>query len=233
MSVERKKLTRAGHRSSATKLLTKIDDMLKASPIDCDKLTTLKLGLNEKRSKLRTLDDEIVELIREEDLTAETEQADEYMERIHEALARMDKVLQESMFATHRGPSTGPPLEALTSSLPHATFRPSHKVKLPKISLPRFSGNPLKWSGFWDSFNSAVHNNPELSEVEKFNYLRSLLEGSAHDAIAGLMLSSTNYKEAIKILNKRFGDKQVIISKHMESLLGIEAVESDKNLPGL
>ena len=182
---------------------------MKTSPIDCDKLTTLKLGLNEKLSKLRTLDDEIVELIEEEDLTAEIEQADEYKEHIHKALARMDKVLQESTFATHHGAATGPPLEALMSSLPHATctFPPSHKVNLPKISLPRFSGNPLKWSGFWDSLNSAVHNNPELSEAEKFNYLRSLLEGFAHDAIAGLMLSSASYKEAIEILNKRFGDK--------------------------
>ena len=91
----------------------------------------------------------------------------------------------------------------------------------------------MKWSGFWDSINSAIHNNPELSEVDKFNYLRSLLEGSAHDAIAGLMLSSGNYKEAIKILNKQFGDKQVIISNRMESLLEVEAVEFDKNPRGL
>ena len=54
----------------------------------------MKLGLNEKRSKLRTLDDEIVDLIREEDLAAEIEQADEYMECIHEALAGEHKVLE-------------------------------------------------------------------------------------------------------------------------------------------
>ena len=91
----------------------------------------------------------------------------------------------------------------------------------------------LKWSGFWDSFNSAVHSNPELSEVEKFNYLHSLLEGSAHNTIAGLILSSADYREATEILNKRFGDKQIIISKHKESLLEVEAVESDNNLCGL
>ena len=63
MSAERKKQIRAGHRSSSTKLLTKIYDLLETSPIDCGNLTTLRLGLNEKRSKLRTLDDEIVDLI--------------------------------------------------------------------------------------------------------------------------------------------------------------------------
>ena len=132
MSAERKKQTRAGHCSSTTKLLTKIYDALETSPIDCDKLTMLKLGLNEKRSKLRTLDDEIVDLIGEEDLTAEIKQADEYMEFIHEALARMEKVLQEFKVTIHHGPTAGPPLEVPMSLVPHATLPPSHKVKLPK-----------------------------------------------------------------------------------------------------
>ena len=125
MLAERKKLTRAGHCSSATKVLSTIHDTLKTFPIDCDKLTTLKLGLNEKCSKLRTLDDEIVDLIGEEDLAAEIEQTDEYMKCIHKAL---DKVLQESIVAIHCGPATGPPLEAMTSLLAHATFPPSQKL---------------------------------------------------------------------------------------------------------
>ena len=70
-------------------------------------------------------------------------------------------------------------------------------VKLPRLTLPQFSGNILKWSSFWDSYASAAHNNPDLSDVDKFNYLRSLLEGSAYDAIAGLTLSSATYSEAI------------------------------------
>ena len=44
---------------------------------------------------------------REEDLADEIEQAHEYMEHIHEALARMDKALQESTVAIRRGPATG------------------------------------------------------------------------------------------------------------------------------
>ena len=47
------------------------------------------------------------------------------------------------------------------------------------------------------------------------------------------MLSSTNYKEAVEILMKHFGDTQLIISKHMEPLLAVEMVEWDKNLSGL
>ena len=82
-SAERKNPTCAGHPSSITKLLTKIYDTLETSPIDCNKLTTLKLGLKQNCLKLRTLDDEIVDLIRKEDLAAEIDQADKYMDRIH------------------------------------------------------------------------------------------------------------------------------------------------------
>lgn len=110
------------------------------------------------------------------------------------------------------------------------TFSRVAKVKLPKMSLPRFDGNLLKWTSFWDSYESAIHRSADLSDVDKFNYLRSLLERNAYEAIAGLTLSSANYKEAIE---KRFGNKQLIISKHMETLLNVDAVSSDQHLKDL
>ena len=72
-----------------------------------------------------------------------------------------------------------------------------------------------------------------MNDVDKFNYLRSLLERTAYEAISGLTLSSANYREAIDVLHKRFGNKQLIISKHMETLLSIEAVTSEQNVRGL
>ena len=109
----------------------------------------------------------------------------------------------------------------------------SSKVKLPKITLPHFKGNPIYWTAFWDSYESSVHLNSGLSNVDKFNYLRSLLERSAYEAIAELTLSSANYSEAIEILKKRFGNRQMIISRHMEILLGQSAVSGEHNLRGL
>lgn len=105
-------------------------------------------------------------------------------------------------------------------------------MKLPKLTLPHFSGNPIKWTAFWDSYESAIHSNDELSEVDKFNYLHSLLEGSAFEAVRGLTLSAANYQDAIGIL-KRFGNCQLILSKHVETLLNIDPVMSDQNMKGL
>ena len=83
----------------------------------------------------------------EDDLAAEIEQADDYMERIHEALAMIDKALQKSNPAICRRPSDGPPLASTTSVLPNATLPPSHKVKLPKIqygSDARYNANAFR-----------------------------------------------------------------------------------------
>lgn len=41
--------------------------------------------------------------------------------------------------------------------------------RLPKLALPTFDGNPLNWQTFWDSFRTAVHDNPHLSNIQKLN----------------------------------------------------------------
>ena len=130
-------------------------------------------------------------------------------------------------------PTTSPSSATTTVTTTYPGSLPSDRVKLPKISLPRFKGNLTRWAPFWDSFNSAVHQNPHLSRIDKFNYLRSLLEGTAYDAVAGLALSDVNYDKAIEIQRKRFGNKQLIVSRHMDSLLNASPVTSDHHLRDL
>ena len=84
----------------------------------------------------------------------------------------------------------------ITTSLPN----------LPKLELPRFRGQVTEWSSFWDSYNSAIHSNDNISKVNKFNYLHSLLDGCAARSIKGLTLTSANYDAAILILQERFGE---------------------------
>ena len=64
-----------------------------------------------------------------------------------------------------------------------------------------------------------MHNNPDLTEIDKFNYLYSLLEGPGLRAIQGLTITAENYKSAVDILNERFGKTQQVISAHMDKLL--------------
>ena len=100
--------------------------------------------------------------------------------------------------------------------------------KLPKLTLQHFTGDITKFCTFWEGFQSAVHNNPGLSCIDKFNYLKSILDGNAARAIQGLPLTEGNYEVAVKILQERFGKKQQIISAHMEELLKLQACQKDK-----
>ncbi len=52
-----------------------------------------------------------------------------------------------------------------------ATTDHNAKVRLLRINLPHFSGNVMMWPVLWDSFKSAVHDNLELNNIDKFNYL--------------------------------------------------------------
>ena len=93
--------------------------------------------------------------------------------------------------------------------------------RLPKLNLPSFSGDPLCWQTFWDSFSAAVDSSPALSGVQKFNYLRTLLQGEAARAVAGFPLTDANYSHSVEILKERFGQTQKIVNAHMQSLLNL------------
>ena len=103
--------------------------------------------------------------------------------------------------------------------------------KTTKLTLKKFGGDITLWSSFWDSLESSIHNNPDLTELISsttyIHFWNTLL------LIPGLTLSSSNYEEAIALLKKRFGCKQQLISKHMEALLNLEAVTSSRDLTNL
>lgn len=50
-------------------------------------------------------------------------------------------------------------------------------VRLPKLDLKHFDGNPLSWVSFINLFDTTIHNNVQLSNVSKFQYLLSILSG--------------------------------------------------------
>ena len=73
----------------------------------------------------------------------------------------------------------------------------------------------------------------KLATIDKFNYLNSLLEKTASEAIAGLAITNANYEEAITILKTRFGNKQMIVNKHTDDLINMAPVYSNHDLRGM
>ena len=109
----------------------------------------------------------------------------------------------------------------------------SCEARLPKLSLPTFSGDPVAWTTFWESFSSAIHQNADLSDTEKFQYLQSLLQKSAADTISGLPLKRVNYKDVVDLLQSRYSNKQVTASSHKETLLQLPKVNTYEELEKL
>ena len=101
------------------------------------------------------------------------------------------------------------------------------RTRLLKLVLSKFKGDVFKWARFWEMFDLGVNQKPDILKVDKFNYLHSLLEGTAASAIQGLTLSESNYDSALKLLKGRFSKPQQTISAHMDELFRISACTNE------
>lgn len=94
------------------------------------------------------------------------------------------------------------------------------RIKPPKIELKHFGGNRQDWAEFWECFEAAIDKS-NLTDAEKFTYLRTLLKGEAKELLAGLATTADNYKVAVDLLKGRCGNKQELIRElhsHLRSL---------------
>ena len=82
--------------------------------------------------------------------------------------------------------------------MPTSTESNGKGVELPKLDVPRFYGNIMNWSSFWEQFQVAVHDRTNLSDSERLVYHQNALkDGTAKCAIDGLSHSGENYAEAV------------------------------------
>ena len=93
-----------------------------------------------------------------------------------------------------------PPKDLSNAAESTASSGLSRKVNLPKLTLPHFKGKVVDWLPFGTFLSQ--HSDEELTDVMKFHYLFSLLDGPAKDVVAGLTRTNRNYKEAIDLLHE-------------------------------
>ena len=185
-------------RSAVTKLIKQSDSALALKNLS--QIRSLHSMLSSKASQLQQLDNDLLTLWDDDEANADTDECLVYELKLNEALDRLHQVIANS---------------SSTSS--------TTSVKLPKQTLPTFSGSRLEWTTFWDIYDTAVHQQPNLSDVQKFSYLLSCLKGEAKSSIAGLRLSSTNYHLAVEILFRRFGNDEVVSKEHLKSLQNLKS----------
>ncbi|XP_050061681.1 uncharacterized protein LOC126551703 [Aphis gossypii] len=102
--------------------------------------------------------------------------------------------------------------------------------QLPKRKFPTFSGLITEWQGFEDLFTSILSHAPDLPDVERFEYLKTSLEGEPLSLIAHLPLTSANYPKAWEVLRSRYGNKHDLARIHLDALLSQHTVKSNDAL---
>ena len=85
-------------------------------------------------------------------------------------------------------------------------------MKLPKLEIKRFSGDPKEYKSFKDAF-----------EI----YLKSFLTGEASRSVKGLAVTTGNYEEALHDLDERYGNIQITVSSHSEELTKLPVVHNN------
>ncbi|XP_006825219.1 uncharacterized protein LOC102808985 [Saccoglossus kowalevskii] len=230
--------TRSAHRGQMTKLLKKADENVNVFPQDniegaLDSLTAIHNLISSKYENLINLDKQIVEQTEENSLEATITESDDYLTDIYEKKHILSRFIERKSRAD-TSPPTSPavPAAASTSSavtIAASSTQPNRTINLPKLSLPTFNGDVLKWVSFRDAFYSAVHNNPNLEKIQRFQYLHAQLSDEAAHTIEGLTLTNENYDHAIDLLEQRYGQKHKVISAYMKALWDMPKPSSDFN----
>ncbi|XP_072400311.1 uncharacterized protein [Diabrotica undecimpunctata] len=110
-------------------------------------------------------------------------------------------------------------LPSLTTQTPTVTQTTPTNVKLPQLSLQIFSGNYDKWISFYQLFTSLIIDNPSLTNIQRFIYLKSSLKNEALALIDSLELTHENFTIALDLLEKRYSNNLNIINAHLKSIL--------------
>ena len=237
MELDKLKKKRKTKRGVVTRLLNKIGDAEKADPSQLDpKLLKQWLEqLEQNREDMKKLDDDILEKmvendIDDEDRDKEAVEASEQQEKITYTKICLEELLE------NRNKSKSflnvSPVISSSNVNPSSNKTPGARVKakLPQLELKKFSGKVAEWQEFWDAFESAIDKDEDLAAVDKFKYLRSFLEEPARNVIAGIPLTEKDYKTAVDILKSRFAKPSVIQRAHINEMINLPAVFSEKNV---
>ena len=114
-------------------------------------------------------------------------------------------------------------------NVPQKYYINSAPTKLPVLNLPTFSGNYLEWVSFRDMFSSIIDANPQLSDVQKFHYLKLSLVNEAASLLISMPSTSQNYKIAWIKLNERFNKPSIIIENLIEKFFKLQNVQKGCN----
>ena len=164
---------------------------------------------------LTELDSQIQQLIEEDDeLDADVDEAADVFLAAERAVKWCQARIKELQ------PSS--PSAAAASSCGSLT------MKLPKLTLPSFSGEYTQWVS-WDQFTTLVDSKRDMTNVEKLSYLKLSLKCDAAQIVSSLLVTDANYDIAKRKLEERCNNKRSIVKAHLASIHALPAIKKESS----
>lgn len=200
--------------ASLTLIKTFVDDFDEDTqadevPVRLESLTQLWSDYNRNQNELETLDEAAIDA--------------------HLA----ERTLLESSYYKVKGfllAHNKSPLNQTLQSPNHSTlhFPPSaSQVRLPDVKLPIFNGKLENWMNFHDLYLSLVHSSTDLSNIQKFYYLRSSLSESALQLIQTIPISAINYPVAWNLLLEHFQNPARLKQNYVDAIFEFQSLRKE------
>lgn len=222
MATPSDKLTKTNlKRNTALKRLQETHDV----GIDASKDESLKSNFLARADKVDTIYNEfqaahntLITLIKEEEFTS----YDLIRIAADKAYYGIKSIKHDFMIADTASQTSN----TSTNQPPYNVFNNSKlTAKLPKLNLPTFDGNYKNWPSFYDLFKSLIHENDELSNVEKFQYLLTSLEAEPLALVKGIPLTDTNYPVAFDMLERRYQNKRILATQYYNEIVNAPSIQ--------
>lgn len=183
--------------------------------VRCDQLITTLEGLLDNIPEDSEAEDDSEE---EEDSEEASVDAKDFVTVMREMMKQADKRHSKEM-KQHRLQ-----MEQLISSF--SSNSSASVTKLPHISLPKFDGRFSEWISFKHRFQSSVTRHPNISAVQKLDYLMSALSGDAEALVKNLPLTGPNFEVAWELLTSKFERKNEIVGDHVRAFYNLSRITS-------
>jgi len=102
-----------------------------------------------------------------------------------------------------------------------------YPTRLPRIDLPKFNGTLSDWLSFKDLFTSLVVSNPASTSVEKLQYLKTSVVGSAAHLLKNTTLTADNFQKAWDSLIAFHENKRLLVEAALHSLFSLKRMTSE------
>ncbi|KAK6057466.1 hypothetical protein COOONC_05012 [Cooperia oncophora] len=121
---------------------------------------------------------------------------------------RKEELAQQASLITEATSVTNQAVSNQSNSLSGAdtanSYERSVRVRRPLLEVPTFSGNFREFNTFWSVFESLIHNDADLSDQEKFLFLKQAVKGKAAASISSIPVIGDKYNAAVSILKKQY-----------------------------